>query len=136
MMNTKKNLKITISLNWTTKKSAKTKSNIHKQFDTNISTGLNQQQVEERTVQGLTNTTETKTSKSYLKIFISNIFTFFNMICLACAIALWAVGSFADTIFMIIVVANTAISIIQEIKAKNTIDKLTLTNSNFTKVLF
>ncbi|MFQ6723720.1 MAG: HAD-IC family P-type ATPase, partial [Clostridia bacterium] len=36
---------------------------------------------------------------------------------------------------MIIVVANTLISIIQEIKAKKTIDKLTLTNSNFTKVL-
>ena len=57
------------------------------------------------------------------------------MICLAVAIALWCVKSYSDTIFMLIVIANTAISIIQEIKAKNTIDKLTLTNSNFTKVI-
>ena len=84
---------------------------------------------------GLTNDTEVKTSKSYAKILISNIFTFFNIICLSCAIALWCVGSWSDSIFMLIVIANTLISIIQEIKAKKTIDKLTLTNSNFTKVL-
>lgn len=104
-------------------------------FSTNIKTGLNQAQIDERMQAGLVNHTEVKTSKSYVKIFISNIFTFFNMICLACAIALWAVGSFNDTFFMVIVISNTAISIIQEIKAKKTIDKLTLTNSNFTKVL-
>ena len=102
---------------------------------TDLKLGLTESQVEERTLQGLTNNTETKTSKSYVKILFSNIFTFFNIICLSCAIALWFVGSWSDTIFMIIVVANTLISIIQEIKAKKTIDKLTLTNSNFTKVL-
>lgn len=107
----------------------------HHGLTTDISSGLTQQEVDERTMQGLVNVTETKTSKSYTKIFISNIFTFFNIICLSCAIALWFVGSWSDTIFMLIVVANTLISIIQEIKAKLTIDKLTLTNSNFTKVL-
>lgn len=104
-------------------------------FKTSIKTGLSQSQIDERVRAGLTNHAETKTSKSYLKIFVNNIFTFFNMICLACAIALWAVGSFNDTFFMVIAISNTAISIIQEIKAKKTIDKLTLTNSNFTKVL-
>ncbi len=113
-----------------------TKTNTkHKAFSTDLNIGLTPEQVEERTLQGLTNNTETKTSKSYAKILISNIFTFFNVICLSCAIALWFVGSWSDTIFMLIVVANTLISIIQEIKAKRTIDKLTLTNSNFTKVL-
>lgn len=102
---------------------------------TDLNLGLTQEQVETRTLQGLVNISETKTSKSYAKIFISNIFTFFNIICLACAVALWFVGSWSDTIFMLIVIANTLISIIQEIKAKRTIDKLTLTNSNFTKVL-
>jgi cation-transporting ATPase E len=118
-------------------KKSKTKQAVMKKnnFKTDIKIGLTDEQVTERTLAGLTNTTETKTSKSYAKIFISNIFTFFNIICLACAIALWCVGSWSDTIFMLIVVANTAISIIQEIKAKKTIDKLTLTNSNFTKVL-
>ena len=100
-----------------------------------LKNGLTQEQVDQRNLAGLTNNVETKSSKSYPKIFLNNIFTFFNMICLACAIALWLVGSFSDTFFMIIVIANTCISIIQEIKAKRTIDKLTLTNSNFTKVL-
>ena len=112
------------------------KNNInYKKINTDINTGLNQSQINERVVAGLTNVSETKTSKSYAKILFSNIFTFFNMICLACAVALWLVGSFSDTFFMVIVIANTCISIIQEIKAKKTIDKLTLTNSNFTKVL-
>lgn len=110
-------------------------SNANKRFKMDLTTGLTPEQVEERTLQGFTNNTETKTSKSYAKILFSNIFTFFNIICLSCAIALWFVGSWSDTIFMLIVVANTMISIIQEIKAKKTIDKLTLTNSNFTKVL-
>ena len=113
----------------------KNQNTVKKDFKTNLTTGLTQEQIDERTLQGLTNDTEVKTSKSYAKILISNIFTFFNIICLACAIALWFVGSWSDTIFMLIVVANTLISIIQEIRAKKTIDKLTLTNSNFTKVL-
>ena len=113
----------------------KTQSLKPKRFQTDLTLGLTDEQVAERTLSGLTNQTETKTSKSYAKILFSNIFTFFNIICLSCAIALWFVGSWSDTIFMLIVVANTLISIIQEIKAKKTIDKLTLTNSNFTKVL-
>jgi len=116
------------------KKTSKSKiKNQSNQIDLNI--GLTQEEVDKRTLAGQTNSSETKTSKSYAKIFFSNIFTFFNIICLSCAIALWFVGSWSDTIFMLIVVANTLISIIQEIKAKKIIDKLTLTNSNFTKVL-
>lgn len=106
-----------------------------KRFNPDVNVGLNAEQVQERINQNLTNNTETKSSRSVGKILFKNIFTFFNMICLAVAIALWCVKSYSDTIFMLIVVANTAISIIQEIKAKNTIDKLTLTNSNFTKVI-
>ena len=104
-------------------------------FEVNPATGLNYSQIEERISQNLTNDTHQVRSNSIGKILFKNIFTFFNMICLAVAIALWGVGAYSDTIFMLIVIANTLISIIQEIKAKNTIDKLTLTNSNFTKVL-
>ena len=109
-------------------------SNI-KRFEPDFNIGLNSEQIEERNKQNLTNTTNEKSTKSVGKILLKNIFTFFNIICLAVAIALWCVGSFSDTIFMLIVIANTLISIVQEIKAKNTIDKLSLTNSNFTKVI-
>lgn len=116
------------------KKKNKQVSNI-KRFTPDVNVGLTDKQVEERTMQNLTNTTNEKSSKSVGKILFKNIFTFFNLICLTVAIALWCVKSYSDTIFMLIVIANTLISIVQEIKAKNTIDKLTLTNSNFTKVI-
>ena len=106
-----------------------------KRFNPDVNVGLTSSQIDERTRQNLTNTSEQKQTRSVGKILFKNIFTFFNMICLAVAIALWCVKSYSDTIFMLIVIANTLISIVQEIKAKNTIDKLTLTNSNFTKVI-
>lgn len=106
-----------------------------KRFNPDFNVGLTNSQIQTRINQNLTNATNEKPTKSVGKILFKNIFTFFNMICLAVAIALWCVKSYSDTIFMLIVVANTLISIIQEIKAKNTIDKLTLTNSNFTKVV-
>ena len=115
----------------------KDKKNIEKikRFSPDVNVGLTSKQIEERVAQNLTNNSEQKQTKSVGKILFKNIFTFFNMICLAVAVALWIVKSYSDTIFMLIVIANTLISIIQEIKAKNTIDKLTLTNSNFTKVI-
>ena len=116
------------------KKKNNQNSNI-KRYCPDVNVGLTYKHVEERVLQNLTNTTNEKSSKSVGKILFKNIFTFFNLICLTVAIALWCVKSYSDTIFMLIVVANTLISIVQEIKAKNTIDKLTLTNSNFTKVI-
>jgi len=115
----------------------KDKKNVQKikRFNPEVNVGLTSNQIDERIAQNLTNASEQKQTKSVGKILFKNIFTFFNMICLAVAIALWCVESYSDTIFMLIVIANTLISIIQEIKAKNTIDKLTLTNSNFTKVI-
>ena len=57
------------------------------------------------------------------------------MTCLVVAIALISVNAYSDMMFMIIVILNTTIGIIQEIRAKKTMDKLSLTNSNFTKVI-
>lgn len=57
------------------------------------------------------------------------------MTCLVVAIALISVGAYTDMMFMVIVILNTTIGIIQEIRAKKTMDKLSLTNSNFTKVI-
>ena len=54
---------------------------------------------------------------------------------MAVAAALIFVGAYTDLTFMVIVVLNTTIGIVQEIKAKKTMDKLSLTNSNFTKVV-
>lgn len=97
--------------------------------------GLTNAQVEERTQNNLLNISTVKTNKTIGGIFAKNIFTFFNMTCLLVAIALMVVNAYSDMLFMFIVICNTAIGIYQEIRSKKTMDKLSLTNSNFTKVI-
>ncbi len=104
-------------------------------FNPKAETGLTAEQVQKRIEQNLVNITSTKTSKSIWSIIVKNVFTFFNLTCLLVAIALTIVGAYSDMMFMVIVVINTTIGIVQEIKAKKTMDKLSLTNSNFTKVI-
>lgn len=97
--------------------------------------GLTEAQVKKRTSENLVNTSKIKTTKTLWSIFSKNIFTFFNMTCLVVAAALIFVGAYSDLMFLVIVALNTTIGIVQEIKAKKTMDKLSLTNSNFTKVI-
>ena len=104
-------------------------------FNPNPESGLNSDQVNSRVADNLVNVSNIKTSKSIGNILFKNIFTFFNIICLVVAGALISVGAYTDLTFLVIVVLNTTIGIVQEIKAKKTMDKLSLTNSNFTKVV-
>lgn len=97
--------------------------------------GLTQQQVESRESANLLNNSKIKTSKTYLSIFAKNIFTFFNLIWTIIAIALICVGSYSDLIFILIVVANTAIAIVQEIRAKIAVEKLSLVASPMVKTM-
>ena len=106
-----------------------------KRINPDSSIGLTSQQVKERIDQKLVNVSTIKTSKSIGMILFKNIFTFFNITCLLVAVALTIVGAYSDMLFMVIVTLNTAIGIVQEIRAKKTMDKLTLTNSNFVKVV-
>lgn len=93
-------------------------------YNPEISIGLTKKQVEERVQQGLINKTKQKSSKTYLKIFVDNVCTFFNFIWLVVFVALVAVGAFSDLLFMIVIVLNTSLAIVQEIKAKLTVEKL------------
>ena len=141
-------LKLTIYVNIIIRMNMKEKKkNINKKKKLNIDnssivrfkpkpeSGLSTEQVKKRNEENLVNVSKLKTSKSLWSIFAKNIFTFFNMTCLIVACALIAVGAYTDMMFMVIVILNTTIGIIQEIKAKKIMDKLSLTNSNFTKVV-
>ncbi len=92
--------------------------------------GLNNNQVEERVAAGLTNAVKNYNSKSYGKIFFDNVCTFYNLLCLACFVALLAVHNentpLSNYAFIIIYVANITIGIFQEIRAKRTLEKLSL----------
>ena len=89
-------------------------------YDVDSDFGLTSAQVKKRTQEGYVNNSVDNTSKSVLKIVLSNIFTYFNMIFIILAILLIANGSFEHLTFLVVVFFNTVIGIIQELKAKKT----------------
>ncbi len=95
-------------------------------YETDPEQGLSTEIVEKRVLDNLVNDCKVKTSKSIPKIIFSNIFTFFNILCLTIAGILISIQAFSDLVFLAIVTANITIGIIQEIRAKKTIDRLSL----------
>lgn len=98
--------------------------------------GLTTEQVEERYLHYLTNATEKNYSKSYLSIICSNLFTFFNLLGVIVTIALiWVKAPITNFFYAVIYLANIAIGIIQEVRAKHSIEKLSLISTKTSKVL-
>ncbi|MEF2794319.1 MAG: HAD-IC family P-type ATPase, partial [Hydrogeniiclostridium sp.] len=64
--------------------------------------------------------------KTVGQIVRSNVFTYFNMLFFFLAACVLAVGSWQNVMFMGVVLANIAIGIVQELRSKRTLDKLTL----------
>ena len=96
-------------------------------YNPDVDKGLTTEEVELRQMAGLANITDTGSSKSVPNIIASNILTFFNF--LNFGIALWLISVRAEIqnlLFLGVITANITIGIIQEIRAKKTIDKLSL----------
>ena len=98
-------------------------------FEVTAKQGLNAEQVQKRIDEHLTNKVENKNVKTYKSIFFGNIFTFFNMLCFVVAGALIAVGAWTNLLFLAIILCNIVIGIIQEIRAKKTIEKISLVSA-------
>ena len=88
--------------------------------------GLTHEEAGERYEAGLYNEAADSPSKTVGQIVADNIFTYFNLIFIVLAIALLAVGSYKNLTFMPVVVINTLIGLIQQLRAKKTLDRLTL----------
>ena len=97
--------------------------------------GLSAAQVNEYRTHGWDNRSGEASFKSTKDIIKGNTLTYFNMIFVAFAILLILVGSFRDLTFMVVIIANALIGIIQELNAKRTLEKLTMMNAPKTKVL-
>jgi cation-transporting ATPase E len=96
-------------------------------YNPDIKVGLSNEDVESRIMAGLSNLLDTGSSKSVSSIVIANLLTFFNFLNFSIAVWLLSVGAeFANFFFLGTVSANIAIGIIQEIRAKKMIDKLSL----------
>ena len=98
-------------------------------------TGLTTKEAQERAAKGLTNRTDIKTGKSVGKIIQSNLLTYFNLIFLILAVLLCMVGSYRNLTFLPIIIINTAVGILQELRAKRTLDKMNMLNAPYTVVI-
>lgn len=92
--------------------------------------GITHEEVEEKIKQGKSNKVKIKTNESILKILRKNIFTYFNFIFLILTILLITSHSYRNLTFLGIIITNILIGIIQQIRSKITLDKLSLLDKN------
>ena len=98
-------------------------------------TGLTDEEVRQRVEEGFTNRADISTDKTTKEIVVSNVFTYFNLIFLVITILLIMVGSFRNLTFLPIIIGNTVIGIVQEIRAKKTLEKMSLLNAPHADVI-
>lgn len=91
--------------------------------------GLTSEEVRERIDKGLTNHTDISTQKTVGQIVKSNLLTYFNLIFLILTVLLCIVGSFRNLTFLPVIIGNTVIGIFQELRAKKTLDKMSMLNA-------
>lgn len=102
---------------------------------TDIHDGLSSSKVEELKLRGLSNIPVGNQSKTIGQIVAGNVFTYFNFVFAIFAGLLIFVRSYNNMTFLPIILLNTIIGIVQEIRAKITIDRLTVVNAPKTKVV-
>lgn len=88
--------------------------------------GLTGAQVEARRKAGLENTPPKALSKPVWRIVTDNVFTPFNFLFCLLAACLAAVGSYTDMLFLGVIFFNTVIGIVQELRVKQALEKVSL----------
>jgi cation-transporting ATPase E len=98
-------------------------------------TGLTTAEVAARVADGLTNSVEVRTSRTLAEIVRANVFTFFNGLLLVLFLLTLATGRWQNGLFGLVIVANAAIGIIQEVRAKRILDRLAVLNAPRARVM-
>ena len=96
--------------------------------------GLTKQEVEYRINNNLVNNEKTKYTRSTKAIILTNVFTLFNFINIGLLVLVLTTGSLQNGLFAFIIIINTVIAIIQEIKAKIILDNLKIATQEKVKV--
>lgn len=89
-------------------------------------TGLTSKEVVQRIESGQSNAVKTSTSRSVRDIVRANVFTLFNGIIFAAMVLVLITGSWRDAVFGFVIIINTGIGIVTELRAKRTLDKLSI----------
>lgn len=100
--------------------------NAGKRFSPSWETGLSATEVMSQQKAGLRNSTPEKITQSNGQIIRGNVLTLFNLFNFIIAICLAAVHSYSNIAFLSIIILNICIGIVQEIHAKNLVEKLSL----------
>ena len=89
--------------------------------------GLTDEEADRRRAAGLGNTSLPSTTRTYVQILRENVFTFINNILIALGIALVVVGRPVDALVSVLVIAtNVVVGVVQEVRAKRTLDRIVL----------
>ena len=97
--------------------------------------GLTSEEVKERIEKGQVNSSNTNNLKSNWQIVRDNVCTLFNLFNLIIAIALACVHAYTNMVFILIIIVNVLIGIIQEIHGKNLVKQLSILTTAKTKVI-
>jgi cation-transporting P-type ATPase E len=97
--------------------------------------GLTAAQVAERVAAGRTNAVEQRTSRTVGEIVRTNVFTVFNGLLTALFVCILLTGRWQNGLFGVVIIANSAIGIFQEVRAKRTLDRLAVLNAPRARVV-
>ena len=97
--------------------------------------GLNDEEVKKRVEEGKINSSNTNNLKSNWQIVRDNVCTLFNLFNLIIAISLACVHAYTNMVFILIIIVNVLIGIIQEIHGKNLVKKLSILTASKAKVI-
>ena len=103
-------------------------------FNPDITIGLTHDQVEERIEEGQVNKNN-KNNRSILSIVLKNIFTPFNILYMIITLILIVLKSYANMLYLVTIIANFTIGLVQEIRAKILIDKLEIVSESHLNVI-
>lgn len=96
--------------------------------------GLSTEEVAETVSRGDVNITSKQTSRSLMDIVRANVFTLFNAIIFTAMVVVLATGSWKDAVFGVVILVNTGIGIVTELKAKRTLDRLSILVASYAMV--
>ena len=97
--------------------------------------GLTAEQVAARVRDGRTNAYRVRTSRSAAAILRANVFTIFNAILATALVVVLAVGHWADALFGLVLILNTATGTIAEVRAKRALDRLAVLEAPTARVV-
>ncbi|WP_244208518.1 HAD-IC family P-type ATPase [Arthrobacter oryzae] len=108
---------------------------LHRRVSRPAAKGLSQQEVTARVERGLTNRVPDTTSRSLWQIFRANVFTLFNAIVGTSFLLLLLLGQWRDALFGLAAVGNAVIGVVEEYRAKKSLDRLAVLDAPIARVL-